>query len=181
MRPLSNLVRSEAKRFEQTILPHQASAYNLARWLARDEHDAEDIVQEALVRALRHFGTYRGESPRAWLLRIVRNTCYTWLKQHRAGAWEALDESVQSETHTESAEAVVLRKFETEMLRRAIEQLPIEFREVILLREMEGLSYKEIASIAEIPIGTVMSRLGRARERIARQISEASSDGRVGQ
>ncbi len=154
-------------------MPHQGSAYNLARWLAHDDHDAQDIVQEAFVRALQHFGEFRGASPRAWLLQIVRNTAYTWLKKHRA--LTPFDGDVA--TVTESAEAIVLRKFDTAQLRDAIEALPIEYREVILLREMEGLSYKEIAAIADIPIGTVMSRLGRAREKVCRRVMALGEDG----
>jgi len=160
-------------------MPHHVSAYNLARWLSRNDHDAEDIVQESFVRALRYFGGFRGDNPRAWLLRIVRNSCYTWLKQHRSTEVESIDDVVSATLSSESAETVVLRNLDFEMLRTAIEMLPVEYREVVLLREMEGLSYKEIAEIADIPIGTVMSRLARARERIVRQLSTASADGRA--
>jgi len=181
LRMLSNLARSESERFERTIMPHQASAYNLARWLVRDADDAGDIVQEAFVRAFHHFGGFRGENPRAWLLTIVRNTTYTWLRQHRSAHRQPLDEidPQQQVAVVESAEEVVLRMLDAQALRQAIDELPIEFREVILLREIEGFSYKEIASIADVPIGTVMSRLGRARERIMRQLSSAADAGRA--
>jgi len=157
-----------AGKFEDTILPHLSAAYNLARWLTRNDHDAEDVVQDACVRAFQFFGGFRGGDSRAWLLRIVRNTCYTWLQQNRA---HELTVSFGEDLHdlpseVPGPEAVLLRQVDAQRLRQAMEELPAEFREVLVLRELEELSYKEIAGIADIPLGTVMSRLARARKRL---------------
>ena len=157
-------------RFERAVVPHLDAAYNLARWLTGNGHDAEDLVQEAYLRAYRSFDRFRGGDGRAWLLAVVRNTCYTWLKQHRARAAPAVfDETI----HGKGDEAMdpqrqLERRGTQQLLREALEELPEEFREVVVLREMEGYSYKEIAAIAGIPLGTVMSRLTRARERLQR-------------
>jgi RNA polymerase sigma factor (sigma-70 family) len=164
----------ERERFEQALLPHLDAAYNLARWLTRNDHDAEDLVQAAYLRALRFFGGNRATNDRAWLLTIVRNACFTWLEQKRAhGPATAFDEEI----HGVGADAMnperqVLREDQTQSVRRAVEELPPELREVVVLREMEGLSYKEIAAIAEIPLGTVMSRLARARERLRQRLGD---------
>src|SRR5215471_4074063 len=149
-----------AKAFEQMVLPHLDAAYNLARWLAGNDHDAQDVAQEASLRAFKFFGTFRGENARAWLLTIVRNTFYTWLRQNRPSATtvEIKDESLAN------AEAVNPRFADADAVRSAVAELPVEFREIVVLREMEGFSYKEIAELAEVPIGTVMSRLARARK-----------------
>lgn len=160
---------SELERFEAIVLPHLDAAYTLARYLMRSEHDAQDVVQEACLRALRHFGGFRGGGEgRAWLLAIVRNTAYTW--QRRRGA-DALTTEFDESQHSgaiahENPEAVAVAAGDRESLRRAIDELPPEFREVIVLRELEGLSYKEISDAAGVPIGTVMSRLSRARRRL---------------
>jgi RNA polymerase sigma-70 factor (ECF subfamily) len=156
------------RRFEAAVLPHLDAAYNLARWLTRDDADAEDVVQTACLRALRFFDGFQGGSARAWLLTIVRNAFYTWLAQHRA---QELDAPFDEEVHTvEQAggdpEAELLRQADAGLLRQAFAALPVVFREVIVLREIEGLPYKEIAAIAGIPIGTVMSRLARARQHL---------------
>jgi RNA polymerase sigma-70 factor (ECF subfamily) len=158
----------ERARFEQVVLPHLDAAYNLARWLSHSDHDAEDLVQEASVRAMRFFSSFHGASPRAWLLSIVRNTCYTWLEQKRArGPAMPLDAEVQDiRSDAMSALTHLLREENQQSVRRAVTELPLELREVVVLRELEGLSYKEIAAIAEIPLGTVMSRLARARHRL---------------
>ena len=162
----------ERERFEQTLLPHLDAAYNLARWLTRDDHDAEDLVQAAYLRALKFFGGFRGENSRAWLLTIVRNTCYTWIEEKRGrGPETAFDERIHGAlTSTMGPEKAVLRQEDEQSVRRAVEELPVELREVVVLRELEGLSYKEIAAIAGIPMGTVMSRLARARERLRERL-----------
>jgi RNA polymerase sigma factor (sigma-70 family) len=153
--------------FERTVLPHLDAAYNLARWLTRNDHDAEDVVQEAYLRAFQFFASFHGSDGRAWLLTIVRNTCYTWLEKNRAWRPEAFDEERHGMASPATGpEARVQESEDRQMLRRAVEELPAEYREVIVLRELEGLSYKEIAGIADIPLGTVMSRLARARERL---------------
>jgi len=159
---------SKTAQFEAVALPLFGAAYNLARWLVRNDRDAEDVVQEAYLRAFRFFGGYRGGDSRAWLLTIVRNTCYTWLQQNRS---RELSESIDDikdeiEAGTEDPETLLLQTVEATSVRQALEQLPIEFREVLIMREMEELSYKEISTIADLPIGTVMSRLARGRKRL---------------
>ena len=157
------------RRFEQLALPHLDAAYNLARWLTRNDHDAQDVVQEACLRALRYFESFRGEQARPWLLQIVRHTCYSWLQQNRPAdvvGFDAEDESSRPEAVAPAADepmAVAVRNADRALINRAIAALPISFREVLVLRELEDLSYKEIARIADIPLGTVMSRLSRAR------------------
>lgn len=150
---------------EQVALPHITAAYNLARWLTRNDHDAEDVVQEAYLRAFKFFAGFRGGDGRSWLLRMVRNTCYTWLKRNRASELSLLpDEEIDDIASGDpNPETTMLRKANGELLKQALEELPLEFREVVILRELEGLSYKQIALIADIPMGTVMSRLARAR------------------
>ena len=154
-------------QFEQTVLPHLDAAYNLARWLAGNEHDAEDIVQEAFLRAYRFVGGFRGGNSRSWLLTIVRNTAYTWLRKNHAPAVVHLDEDELAEIEDPAAlagDVALLQNADASRLRQALEQLPVEFREALVLRELEGLSYKEIADVAGVPAGTVMSRLARARK-----------------
>jgi RNA polymerase sigma-70 factor (ECF subfamily) len=155
--------------FDLLMLPHLDAAYNLARWLLRNEHDAEDAVQEACLRAWRAFDRFRGGDGRAWLLTIVRNVCYSRLRQtRREPAIEAFDEAVHglAEDPAET-KAIAWRETKGEQLRQALERLPAEFREVLVLHELEGLAYREIAAVAEIPLGTVMSRLARARHKLA--------------
>jgi RNA polymerase sigma factor (sigma-70 family) len=153
-------------RFEQAVLPWLGDAYNLARWLMGNDQDAQDMVQESFVRAFRHFGRSRAETGRSWLLRIVRNTCYTALSA-RSGAGEelSLDEGFElPDLKTLDPSGSIQQRATVEKVRQAVESLPIVFREAIILRELEGLSYKEISEIAGVPIGTVMSRLARARD-----------------
>src|SRR6266849_5616581 len=165
--------RSKLERFEESILPHLAAAYNLARWLTRDDRDAEDVVQESYLRAYRFFGGFRGGDGRAWLLTIVRNTCYTWFQQNRPRELTAsLDDAANNiESDAPSPEAELIKSADSKLITKALEELPLEFREVLVLREMEGMSYKEIADIAEIPLGTVMSRLARARKRLQQSLA----------
>ncbi len=155
-------------RFERAILPHLDAAYNLARWLTRNEHDAEDVVQEAYLRAFQFFGGFHGTQGRSWLLTIVRNTCYTWLQKNRGHVFTTtFDEAVHSVgAGALNPEKLLIQDEDKQLLRDAIEELAAEFREVLVLRELECFSYKEIAAIAGIPVGTVMSRLARARERL---------------
>jgi len=158
--------------FETLMLPHLDAAYNLARWLLRDEHDAEDAVQEACLRAYRALDRFRGGDGRAWLLTIVRNVCYSQLrKDRREPAAEPFAEEAHGSTHDPAeANAVAWHETKSELLRQALERLPAEFREVIVLHELEGLAYCEIAAVAEIPIGTVMSRLARARQKLQTEL-----------
>src|SRR5215470_16270454 len=163
--------------FEQSVLPHLGAAYNLARWLTRNEHDAEDVVQEAYLRAFKFFGGFRGGDSRSWLLTIVRNTSYTWMQQNRSRELTTVldDESLMLESDELDPEAVLLEKINSEVLRRALDQLPVEFREAIILRELEEMSYKEIADISGVPLGTVMSRLARGRKRLQQVLTRAES------
>jgi RNA polymerase sigma-70 factor (ECF subfamily) len=163
---------NKVPKFEEVALPHISAAYNLARWLTRNDYDAQDVVQEAYLRALRFFGGFRGGDSRAWLLKIVRNTCYTWLQRNRRDEVATVpdDEMMHIESDAPDPEALFLRKANDQMLQEAMEELPAEFREILILRELEGLSYKQIAVIVEIPIGTVMSRLARARLRLQQRL-----------
>jgi RNA polymerase sigma-70 factor (ECF subfamily) len=157
----------QLERFERLIMPHARAGYNLARWLTGDPHDAEDVVQEAMVRAMRAVDRFHGGDARCWLLTIVRNTCYSWMKQNRKHQPAALpDEDLLALESISPPDAALLRAADAEMVRDAINSLPPEFREVLVMREMEGLSYKEIAAVTDLPPGTVMSRLSRARERL---------------
>lgn len=164
-----------AGSFEQVVLPHLDAAYNLARWLVRNSHDAEDVVQEAYLRAFRFFGGFRGGNARAWLLKIVRNTSYSFLEINRpADLGVEFDEKLHTpEAATPDAEAALLQSVESQLLRASLEQLPVHFRELLILRELEGLSYKEIAAMTEVPIGTVMSGLARARAQLKKCLLRA--------
>jgi RNA polymerase sigma-70 factor (ECF subfamily) len=166
---------TRTERFEQTVLPHMDAAYNFARWLARNEHDAQDITQEAFLRAFRFFDNYHGGNLRAWLLTIVRNTCYTWLHQNRpADTLEVFDEEMHSSANVASdPEIQVLASADRKTLQHALEELPGIFREVVVLRELEGMSYKEIADVTSVSLGTVMSRLARARTRLRQSLGAA--------
>ena len=164
---------SQSRRFQEIALPHLDAAYNLARWLARNDADAQDIVQEAFLRAFKSFSGFRGTTARPWLLAIVRNTCYTWLRQHRSAhlevpyddavAGDEADGEPYSADREANPETILAAAEERRLFDAALEQLPTEFREAVILRDVEELSYREIASVAAIPIGTVMSRLSRGR------------------
>ena len=160
--------KDKLARFEQSILPYMDAAYNLARRLTRNKQDAQDMVQEAYLRAFKFLDAFRGVDGRAWLLTIVRNTCYTWLHQNRAHEITTMfDEEIHSvDSETSNPATLALRSADHQLLREALDELPVEFREVVVLRDLEGFSYKEIAGITNIPAGTVMSRLARARERL---------------
>ena len=149
------------------VLPLLPSAYNLARWLTRNAHDADDVVQEAFLRAYRFFPSFRGTDARAWVLTIVRNACWTFLRASRsrevASVFDEADEPVDGAA---SAEEDLVRRADGARLKRALDDLPAEFREIVVLRELEELSYREIAEVAGIPVGTVMSRLARGRRRL---------------
>jgi RNA polymerase sigma-70 factor (ECF subfamily) len=162
-------------QFELTVLPHLDAALNLSRWLTRDGHDAEDVVQEACLRALRFIHTQRGQNHRAWLLTIVRNTCCTWLEKNRPSELaraSPLDAAAEPATDAAGPEAQAIERADCELVRQAVEELPLEYREVIVLRELEEMSYKEVAQILGIPLGTVMSRLSRGRARLERWLTE---------
>jgi RNA polymerase sigma-70 factor (ECF subfamily) len=161
-----------ASRFEELFLPHLDAAYNLARWLVSDDQDAQDIVQEAYVRAFKGFPGFRGDNPRAWLLTIVRNTAYTWIKRH------ATDDKLipfDEESHVvpvETAPSEVSQEKRREQLEEALSRLPTEFREVLVLFEFEGWSYKAMADALQVPLGTIMSRLSRARRRLQQELAQ---------
>jgi len=154
--------------FEETVLPHLDAAFNYARWLTRNDADAEDVVQDACVKAMRFISSFRDGDARAWLFAIVRNTWYRRAARRAGGAEAMLVDHSQNEQPDEALdpEARLLQQHAVARVRGAIELLPVDFREVIVLREIEGLSYKEIAAVVRVPIGTVMSRLARARERL---------------
>lgn len=160
------LESEERERFEVCVLPHLDAAFNLARWLLRDRRDAEDVAQESMLRAYRFFGTFRAGDARAWLLQIVRNCCYDWLQKNRPAE---LQDELQEETLPSkelSPEATVLANQDRDRLTCALETLAPHFREFLVLRELEGCSYKEIAAITSRPIGSIMSGLARARQQL---------------
>jgi RNA polymerase sigma-70 factor, ECF subfamily len=173
---------TNARRFQAVVLPHLDAAYNLARWLLRNEDDAEDIVQEACLRAFRAFDGFRGDQARPWLLAIVRNACYTWLAANRPDKRSTpFDEEVHGGIDGVDVfapgsgldpQVALARADELRLVNEALDQLPLGFREVVVLRDMEELSYKEIAAIAAIPIGTVMSRLARGRRLLAAHLKQ---------
>lgn len=165
--------------FEEVVLPHLDAAFNYARWLTKNDADAEDVVQEASIRALRFFASLRGDNGRAWLLTIVRNTWYSRLsRRDGTGSGPAIDET-RDERFDDALdpEALMIQRQTVDAVQRAIEALPSDFREVIVLRELEGLSYKDIAAVVGIPIGTVMSRLARGRERLLGILGSTRTEG----
>ncbi len=172
------------RSFEEVVLPHLDAAFNYARWLTRNEADAEDVVQDAYVRAFKFFSSFRGDDARSWLLTIVRHTWYGRFPRRAADVSVVRTDENSDGPPDESLnpEALVLQQETVERVRRALEGLPADFREVLVLRELEGLSYKEIAAVVTIPIGTVMSRLARGRERLVavlggRSVREAVRNG----
>ncbi|MGZ6144135.1 MAG: sigma-70 family RNA polymerase sigma factor [Myxococcales bacterium] len=166
-----------ASAFEQAVAPHLPAAYDLCRWLIRDATEAEDALQEACVRAFRFFDGFSGQKPRAWLLAVVRNTCFTRRKARAALKPEAFDDGtvVHLPRHPDP-EAALLNSATARSINDAVAALPEDFREVFVLRELEGLSYKEIAEVAQVPIGTVMSRLSRAREALQRALAQPGKE-----
>jgi RNA polymerase sigma-70 factor, ECF subfamily len=171
---VSELGFEDRVRFEQLVLPHVDGAFNLARWLLRGRSDAEDVAQEALLRGWRFFGGFHGGDARAWLLQIVRNTCYTWLEKNRPVELSMeFDEELHTQTYA-TPETVAIAGDDRKRLTLALESLPPRFREVLVLRELEGCSYKEIAAITSIPIGTVMSSLSRARRQLYSALANSS-------
>ena len=171
---------SRLSSFERRVLPHLDAAFNLARWLTRNDHDAQDVVQEAFTRAFRFFDSLKDSDARPWLLAIVRNTGYTWLEKNRPADIVPIDDAASFPADTVSAghvapaetnpEVIVLQSANRKLVNQALEDLPLAFREVLVMREIEDLSYKEIAAIAAIPIGTVMSRLSRGREMLRKSL-----------
>jgi RNA polymerase sigma-70 factor (ECF subfamily) len=164
----------QRERFEGAVLPHLDAAYNLARWLTGSAHDADDVVQDACVRALTFFEGFRGEDGRGWLLTIVRNTCYDWLRKNRSPTLIAVDhEDLEAAPDASPGpEAEQLRQADGRLLQAGLEALPVEYREALVLRELEGMSYREIAQVTGTPMGTVMSRLARGRKRLESVLKE---------
>jgi RNA polymerase sigma-70 factor (ECF subfamily) len=162
------------------MLPHLDAAYNLARWLIRNQEDAEDVVQESFMRAFRFFEGFRGGNSRAWLLRIVRNTAYTWLNEgRRMQGTEFDDELFGSDVNALDPEEQLLRSDRGRLLRSALEKLPTDYREVLILREIEEMSYREISEVTGAPVGTVMSRLSRARRGLRRSLLTVGAKARA--
>jgi RNA polymerase sigma-70 factor (ECF subfamily) len=157
-------------RLDELLISHLDSAYNLARWLMRNSHDAEDVVQEAYLRAFQYSGGFRGGDARAWLLTIVRNTAYRCLGKRRTN--EQFDENIHVGLLGVTPEQLLLQTADGDLVEKALRELPVRFREIIVLRELQGLSYKEIADVMGVPMGTVMSTLSRARERLRHALDQ---------
>jgi RNA polymerase sigma factor (sigma-70 family) len=166
------LEADERRQFEHVTLPHLDAAYNLARWLTQNEHAAEDVVQEAYLRAARYFSSFRGANGRAWLLGIVRRAAFDWLTKHTGHRVLVFNEEIHDRgDESSNPEQLALRKSDQVSVRQALEELPLPLREVIVLRELEGMSYQEIATLTELPMGTVMSRLSRGRQQLQRRLA----------
>jgi RNA polymerase sigma-70 factor (ECF subfamily) len=176
---MPNSEQDARERFIQVVLPHLDAAYNLARWTTKSDHDAEDVVQESCLRAMRFIGSFRGQEndSRAWVLSIVRNTCATWLGKNRTSSVAAV-ENIEDICSESDPEQLALRRIDIDLLRKALEELPDEFREVIVLRELENLSYEQIAEVIGAPLGTVMSRLARGRRRLQEWLLRTESASR---
>jgi RNA polymerase sigma-70 factor (ECF subfamily) len=170
----------DSARFRRIVMPHIDEAYRLAQWLTGNRDDAEDVVQDASLRAFRAIREYAGGNARSWLLSIVRNTAYSWLRKNRSSTIRAVDDLEAAEAErvdpaeieVETPEASLIAKADAEQLRAAIARLPTAFRETLVLRDIEGLDYREIAETTQVPIGTVMSRLARARRRLISEIAK---------
>lgn len=159
--------RTKLEMFEEVILPHLNAAHNLARWLTRNEQDAQDVVQESYLRAFRFFDSFRGRDGKSWLLAVVRNTCFTWRRQEKPSTQVPFDEVTHSvNVHEPNQEDSLVESSKIRVLRDCIEMLPPDFREIIVMRELEEMSYRQISDVACLPVGTVMSRLSRARKRL---------------
>ena len=170
------LEQNELKTFNDAVLPHLGAAYNLARWLTGNDQDAEDVVQEASLRAFKYWKGFSGRDARPWFLAIVRNTFYSWLRERSAHPAVTVDGDLEEiDDGFPNPERALLQNADRHLLQAALEDLPVEFREAIVLRELEELSYKEIADIASVPIGTVMSRLARARKRLQIYVTNAGT------
>lgn len=172
---------SSSLDFVEDVVPHLDAAYNLARWLTRNDQDAQDVVQEAFMRAFRFLGSFRGGNVRSWVLRIVRNTCYTWLAQNRPPHpnLEFDEKFFGPDPLALTPEETLSRKDDSILVRRALQELPPSQREVLILRELEGMSYKEISEIIDMPAGTVMSRLSRARDGFRQSLANVGHQGTV--
>jgi RNA polymerase sigma-70 factor (ECF subfamily) len=181
------VAEDDQTRFRAVVLPHLADAYALARWLTGSATDAEDVVQEACLRAFRGIQGYAGGNARAWLLTITRHAAFTWLAKNRSSALVVVDDLEEAErkgiSHglqmepSNTPEAALIAKADASLLQSAIAQLPVPFRETLVLRDVQGLDYREIAEVTKVPIGTVMSRLARARRRL--MASVAGSEARA--
>ena len=165
-----------SRLFAETVLPHLDAAFNYARWLTKNDADAEDVVQDACMRAMRYFSSLRDADARAWLFTIVRNVWYSRVSRRSSVLETPSLEDAQDERPDDALdpEERLLQQYTVARVRAALEQLPVDFREVVVLREIEGLSYKEIAAIVRVPLGTVMSRLARARERLLVMLTPSS-------
>jgi RNA polymerase sigma factor (sigma-70 family) len=173
------LEQNNLPNFEEAVLPHLDAAYNLARWLTRKDQDAQDAVQEACLRAFRFFPSFNGGDARAWLMKIVRNACYTWLHANRPLQEAAeFDENLfPPDSCAPNPQELILQDDDSTLVRKALEKLPLNFREVLILREIEGMSYREIAAITGVPAGTVMSSLSRARGRLRQALISLINEG----
>ena len=160
-----------AKSFEDVVLPHLDAGYRLARWLMRNEHDAEDVVQDASLRAFRYFRTFSGGNGRAWFLSIVRNLCFSWRGRGLEPTTDVFDEEQHSSAHQAmNPESLMLQAADVQLIKHTLSNLPHRFREMLVLRELEGLSYQELADVLGVPVGTVMSGLSRARQAFRRAL-----------
>jgi RNA polymerase sigma-70 factor (ECF subfamily) len=172
------LEADERRQFELTTLPHLDAAYNLARWLTRDEHAAEDTVQEAYCRAARYFKSFRGGDGRVWFLSVVRRACFDWLEKRRSHDALSFNEDLHDQCDEAlNPEFVAIRKCDEATVRQALEELSPQLREVIALREIEGLSYQEIATVTQVPMGTVMSRISRGRSQLQQRLAPSLERG----